>query len=653
MRQFNQWLAIGLAFVAGKTLAADDPGWAFQPVRRAEVREEGRNPIDLIVEQTRRNAGVSPSREADRITLIRRLSLDLRGLPPTPAEIDSFLGDLRPDAYERLVDTYLASPEFGERQAVGWLDLARYADTDGFELDGRRPDAWRYRDWVVESFHTDMPYDRFIRLQIAADLVAPDAPRHKAALGFLRNGPTVANERNERTRIDEIDDIVTTTSSVFLGLTVGCARCHDHKADPIPTEDYYRLAAVFAPARPASVALATDADVAAYREASRAIEESLDTLRVERLAIERPARDRAIALSPLELAGVAECQARIDWFEAHRPQAPPEARGVVESSGRSLPVHVLIRGDLDRKGEIARAGPPRAVAGRVIDFEGSPRKALADWIADPANPLTARVEVNRIWQSHFGTALVRTPSDFGAAGDPPVMPELLDWLAAEFVARGWSRKAIHRQIVTSNIYRQASRVREDMRRIDPAERYVWHYPLRRLDAEAIRDAIFSCAGTLNPRRGGPGVFPPIDPSLVRTGNLPRWPLDATDGPHVWRRSLYLFRMRSLPLPFLETFDLPDLARSCPERTTTTVPTQGLALLNSPFIVAQSHHFAARVVREAGPDPSARITLAFRIATGRPPTGPQLRASLDYLGGPGDLAGLCQVLWNSNAFLHVD
>ncbi len=696
--------------------ADDDPAvragrdwWAFRPVVRPRVPEGGRagpeTPIDAFVRAGQEAAGVSASAEADRETLIRRLSFDLRGLPPSPAEVDAFLGDGRPDAYERLVDAYLASAAFGQRWATPWLDLARHADSAGFEDDARRPDAWRYRDWVVDALNADMPYDRFVGLQLAADEIAPDEPRQKAALGFLRAGPTVGNERTERVRMDELDDVVRTTSAAFLGLTVGCARCHDHKADPIPTEDYYRLAAVFAPARPADLPLATDAEVARHREATRPVDEAIDAARVERIEVERPARDRLVAarraslpgplkaaydagnlrslskadreeiarrmevsdadlaggLTDRERAAVAACRDRIARLEASRPAPTAEAMGVVESPGRVRPVRVLIRGEVGREGDAVAPGPPRAVAGRVIDFADGPpgapttgrRAALARWIVGPAGPLAARVEVNRIWQGHFGAGLVRTPSDLGATGEPPALPGLLDWLASELVRSGWSRKAIHRQIVLSAAYRRSSRVDDPGRRADPEGIHLGRFPLRRLDAESIRDAILACAGTLDERAGGPGVFPPIDPGAVRGGNVPRWPLDAVDGPGVWRRSLYVFRMRSVPLPLLEAFDRPDAAQSCPSRSTTTVPTQALALLNSPFVVDQSRRFADRVAREAGPDPSARVVLAFRLATGRRPSEAQRRAIREYLGGPGDLAGACQALFNSNAFLYLD
>jgi hypothetical protein len=708
--------------------------WAFRPIRRPAVpavrdRAWVRNPIDAFVRAAQEEAGLTPAAEADRFTLIRRLTLDLTGLPPSPSEVDAFVNDARPDAYERLVDRLLASPAYGERWARFWLDLARYADSAGFEEDTQRPNAWRYRDWVVDALNADLPYDQFVRLQLAAEEIAPEEPEHRPALGFLRNGPSVGNQRNEQIRMDELDDIVATTSSAFLGLTLACARCHDHKFDPIPTEDYYRLVAVFAPGRFADVPVATTEQVERDRATNQAIDARKAPLQREILAIERQVRQRLDAqklarlpaawrraletgdlrgltkdeqdelaqrikirpeeidqeLTTLERSVRAEWRARVAVLEAARPAPLPVTPGVVESGSRAPSVHVLIRGDVTRKGAIVKPGPPRAVAGRLVDFpEPEPgatstrrRAALAAWIGSAKNPLTARVQVNRLWQGHFGAGLVPTASDFGVMGEAPALPELLDWLADEFIAAGWSQKAIHRRIVTSSTYRQSSRLRPEATASDPDNTLLWRFPLRRLEAEAIRDMVLWCAGSLNRRAGGPGVFPPIDPAIVRTGNIPRWPLDAKEGPDVWRRSLYLFQLRSVPIPLLEVFDLPESTQSCPQRSRTTLPTQSLSLLNNPFLIDQARRFALRVARDAGPDAASRWSLAHRLATGRPPDPEHSRTVFDFLarqtawhadhprndGGSGrpedlppDLAALadvCHVLFNSNAFLYLD
>jgi hypothetical protein len=702
--------------------------WAFQPVKQPEVPQVAgqtiTNPIDAFVRAEQAELGLSPSPEADRYALIRRVTLDLTGLPPSPEEVDAFVKDERAGAYERVVERLLASPAYGERWARFWLDLARYADSDGFEHDNRRPNAWRYRDWVTNALNDDLPYDRFVRLQLAADELASDEPKHLAALGFLRNGPTVGNQKSEKLRMDELDDVVSTTSSVFLGLTVGCARCHDHKFDPIPTEDYYRLVAVFAPSRFTEIPLATRAERTRFQQATQKVDEQVDQLRSQVLAIERGARERlgarkraalpeawrraleandlksltkddeaALAkrieinleeldqeLSALERSVRDEWQARITVAEATRPVDLPRAPGVTEPGARAEPVHVLVRGDIGQKGAEVQPGPLRAVAGRLDDFpEPSPRASstfrrafLANWIAAADNPLTARVQVNRIWQGHFGVGLVPTASDFGAMGEEPVLPALLDWLAAEFIAQGWSQKALHRLIVNSATYRQSCRQRPDMAALDPDNTLWWRFPMRRLDAEQIRDSILACAGSLNPKRGGPGVFPPIDASTVRTGNVPRWPLDAQDGPDVWRRSLYIFQMRTVPVPLLEVFDLPASVQSCPRRASTTIPTQSLSLLNNPFVIDQAHLLAARVARETGSGMGARVDRAYRLAFGRPPSEAERLATQEFLARqtawhgehpPSEAAAfdprlealgdVCQVLVNSNAFLYVE
>ncbi len=654
-----------LAFWLSLIVAAQASGethWALRPLARPAV--PGGNdvhPIDAFVRMRLSRAGLAPSSPADRITQIRRLSFSLRGLPPSIAEIDAFVADQSPLAYEKLVDRFLASPDFGERFATPWLDLVHHADSDGFELDGKRKTAWRYRDWVIDALNSDMPFDRFVRLQLAADELGEE-PSQRAALGFLRAGPSVANERTEAVRMDELDDIVRTTTETFLALTVGCARCHDHKTDAIPTEDYYRLVAVFAPSRPGDVSLVSVAEIEWNRQQTAAIEAQLDFVHNERLALERISRELDSSASELALLHAArdEYRARSDQLATQMPALPPEGRGVVES-GKIPDVYVLERGDVNRKRQRVAAGPPGIVSGKTITFTDPPaiakwsgyRRALAEWLTNDARHLLARVQVNRIWQAHFGTGIVPTASDFGATGESPANADLLEWLASEFIARGWSQKAIHRLIVTSEAYRQTSQIRVNEFRLDPSNRLLWRYPARRLEAEMIRDAILSNSDTLNGSRGGEPVFPPIDTSLIRTGNLPRWPLNARDGPDVWRRSIYVFRMRSIPFPFFQAFDAPDRALPCPARTPTITPNQSLALWNDPAILAQSRKFSERIRAEVLSDRDAQITLAFRIATGRAPTETQRLAARRYLESGADLDGLCGIIWNSNAFLFLD
>lgn len=701
-----------------RSIEAGRTWWAVQPLNQPAIpllADQGdqdwvQNPIDSLLRVEQVAMEIPRGAAADKATLIRRATLDLTGLPPSPAEVEAFVADDHPHAYDRVLDRLLGSPAYGERWARFWLDLARYADSGGFEFDYRRPQSYRYRDWVVQALNLDLPFDEFVQLQLAADELAPEQPEHKAALGFLRNGPSVGNEMSEKIRMDELDDVVSTTGSVFLGLTLGCARCHDHKFDPIPLEDYYRMVAVFAPSRFEEVELAHPTTVRQHRAVTRAFEEQADSMREGATAIQRTARNRLEAqrraalpaawrkaldtgdiqplskdeqsqlnerlkiteeqveeqLHPFERVMKEEFLARAACFEAAKPAPLPRALGVIESGPRARPVYQLLRGDVNQKGPEVRPGPPRAVTRAKVDFpdasEGAAstmrRSSLARWITRDAHPLTARVIVNRLWQGHFGQGLVPTASDFGAMGEEPIVPELLDWLAFEFVRQGWRPKTLHRLILTSATYRLSSRQRAQAQAIDPDNALWWRYPVRRLDGEVIRDGILACSGTLNQRMGGPGVFPPIDPSVVKTGNVPRWPLDAQDGFDVWRRSLYLFQMRSVPIPLLDVFDLPESTQSCPRRASTTIPTQSLSLLNNPWVIEQSRHFAARVVTEAGPGaaPAHLIERAYQIATGKRPTPEILSRVVNYLGTrPSDsaLAEFCHVLLNSNAFLYLD
>ncbi|MEZ5962936.1 MAG: PSD1 and planctomycete cytochrome C domain-containing protein [Planctomycetota bacterium] len=560
-------------------------------------------------------AGVQPNPSADKPTLLRRLCFTLLGLPPTRAQLDEFLADDRPDAYERAVDTLLASPHFGERQARHWLDVARYADSGGYEFDHERPHAYPYRDFVIEAMNDDMPFDEFVRLQVAADELRPDEPRTWRATGFLCAGPTVGNQENEHTRYDEYDDVVSTIGSAFLSLTVGCARCHDHKYDPIPTRDYYRL-------------------VAAFTTTERAD-------RPLRTAPETPAHDDDLALVMTD-------------------------RGATPS-----PSYLLRRGNPDDKVEPLAPGflqvlTPIAEQARYAaptprsDTTGR-RAALARWLTDVehgAGRLLARVIVNRIWQQHMGRGLVATPNDFGMQGERPTDPALLDWLARDFIAGGFRLKRLHRSIVTSAFYRQTSSVRQGST-IDDG---LWarRFPVR-LDAESLRDAILATTGSLNPKLYGPSVKPWMHPDAIATGSTNKWPLGVHDGPRTWRRSLYVFMRRSVRFPLLEVFDAPDATTSCGRRTPTTTPLQALALMNDAFVRDQAEILATRVRTAAGEDDGEQVARAFEMALRRAPSADENERACRFLlaqrarHAHPDLAlvDLCQILFNLNEFLYVD
>ncbi len=563
-----------------ETFGRDELGhWAYQPIHRPEppsVKGSAwvRNPIDRFILAGLEEMGWQPAPEADRPSLIRRITYDLTGLPPTPAEVDAFVNDGRPDAYERLVDRLLDSPHHGERWGQHWLDLAHYADSNGFELDAERPDAWRYRDWVVRALNADMPYDRFLAMQLAGDELAPG--RHEAliATGFCRCGPREVVGGNvipEVKRQSELSEITGTVGSVFLGLTIGCARCHDHKYDAIPTTDYYRLQAFFAASSLEDVPIASEAERKAFAAAEKEVQKKTAPLRKEQAELEAPYREaikkRKLAMLSAEervvmktppakrtaaqkrLAKGLETSLRVTWEDVaaavaadpavHRrreelkraieeiertlPRPPAHAMALVDHKSKAgVETFVLRRGDYKNRGPrvtprppgvilASRKGPSFTDASIVPAGEKTGRRsALARWLASPDNPLTARVIVNRLWQHHFGRGIVATPSDFGVRGEPPSHPELLDWLASELIAGGWRLRPIHRLMVTSWAYRQSSRANRERSSDDPENSLLSRMNRRRLDAEGVRDAMLLVSGELNPKVGGPGVLAPIE-----------------------------------------------------------------------------------------------------------------------------------------------
>jgi len=704
--------AEGPAVEARPIKPEDRAHWAFIPPRKADtppVREAGwaRNAIDAFVLARLEAEGIPHAPEADRPTLLRRLSFDLIGLPPTPEESEAFLADRSPDAYEAQVDRLLASPHHGERQAQHWLDLARYADTDGFEFDEVRPDAWRYRDWVVKALNRDLPYDRFLALQLAGDELEPDDPESTVATGFNRCYPDMVdlNDQGLR-RQNALDDITETTGLAVLGLTIGCARCHDHKFDPVSQVDFYGLQAFFTPARfrddypilRPEERSSYERKLAAWRDDVARIQARI--LRLEaparaRLAPEPPpglddlvlralardeaerspeevgivfgalAQDKRVAASDLIPAAGPErseytgARAELDRRLRQRPSATAKARVIDESGPSAPPTFLRRRGDYLAKGPEVRPAFPAVLAGGPPEIRPSPRSsgrrsALAAWLARPDHPLTARVAVNRLWQGHFGRGLVASPSDFGLMGESPSHPELLDRIARELIDRGWSLKAIHRLIVTSAAYRQSSRPTPEAARLDPDGILLSRHPRRRLDGEAIRDALLAASGRLRPEMGGPCVFPELPAELTRLSSKGAiWPVSPRPEDRD-RRSLYVFTRRNLRYPFFEAFDRPDTNASCPRRAITTIAPQALSLLNGRLAAESARTFADRVAREAGPDPAARIDRAYRLALGRPPDQAEARLAKDVLRGQGpDLADFCLALININEFIYVD
>lgn len=667
--------------------------WAFQPLRQVEppqVRDSHwvSNPIDAFILARLESQNLKPSPQADKITLLRRATFDLLGLPPTPEEVEAFLSDESPHAFAKVIDRLLASPHYGERWGRHWLDLARYAESEGFKSDETRPNAWRYRDYVIESFNKDKPYDRFIREQIAGDELWPDDPEAFLATAFNRHYPDESNARNLMQRRQEIlNDVTDTVASVFMGLTYACARCHDHKFDPILHTDYYRLQAFFANASAADDTLLWPLPlVARHRQQLALWEEKTRELREEIEALEAPKRQEIIdefvvkypeeiqsaiakpaeQRTPFEwqmyykakayldpnshaylapshkvgnsLKGEAkqrwkDLQARLERFSYLQPGDLPVGTGMRDLSREAPRTHLLYGGAYDSPVEevdpafpaILGSAPPSIVPPPGLESTGR-RMALANWLADAANPLTVRVIVNRIWGYHFGQPLVGTPSNFGLSGNRPTHPELLDWLAGELVRLGWSMKALHRAIMLSQTYRQMSGYREDAARVNPENKLYWRFPRRRLEAEVIRDSALFVSGTLNTKRGGPSVFPELPPGMTTRGG---W--DLTDDPQERnRRSIYVFVRRNTRYPMFETFDMPDTHESCPRREVTTSPLQALTLLNSNLALEWAQGFAGRVLRRAGGDPAAQVRAAFRLAYSRLPDNWELEATLDFL-----------------------
>jgi hypothetical protein len=673
--------------------------WAYQPVVRPELPEVKdaawvRNPIDRFIRAAQEEVGFQPSSEASKAALIRRVTFDLTGLPPSPAEVEAFLLDNRQDAYERLVDRLLASSHYGERWAQHWLDLAHYADSNGFELDAERPDAWRYRDWVVKALNDDMPYDCFITLQVAGDEVAPGDTSALIATGFGRCGPREVVSGNidpEVRRQSELTEVTGTVGSVFLGLTMACARCHDHKFDALPTTDYYRLQAFFAGAKMVDKPIASKEEQEAFDKAKKAIDAKVAPLKkrmgeieapyrkklkeekeasltqAEKALLATPEKDRtpaqkrmakglqnslrvtwedvaeAVARDPKDHAERERLKREIHAIEVTLPRPPAKVMALVDEAKDAPESFVLKRGDVKVKGKRVAPRPPGIVLvsqsketfGPIQPGEKTPRRraALAAWLTGPDNPLTARVIVNRLWMHHFGRGIVATPSDFGVRGEPPTNPELLDWLASELVAQGWRLKPMHRLMVTSAAYRQGSEPNAKQMAEDPEDTLLWRVPRRRLDAEGLRDAMLAVTGELNPKAGGPGVLIPLEKEVedlifTEAEVVDLWPETPDPAEHN-RRSLYLFRKRNVRYPLFDAFDAPDTQSACPRRQVSTHPLQALVTLNSEFSIGRARALAGRVLKEAKGD-GDRVDLAYRIALGRESTPGERRQALDFL-----------------------
>lgn len=639
--------------------------WSLRPVARPKPPQVKNpewvaTPIDAFILRRLEDEGLKPVPRADKRTLIRRATFDLHGLPPTPEEVEAFLKDDAPNAYEKLIDRLLASPRYGERWGRHWLDLAGYADTHGFELDYPRPHAWRYRDWVIKALNDDVPYDRFLREQIAGDVLSPDDPSAVIPTGFLAAGPwdysgyvtaLQGTAASRGTRLVDLDNMLTTVMTTTVGLTAGCARCHDHKFDPIPQKDYYRLLAVFAGVRRGD----RISRGRATPEQARRMEQIRLDVHKKRIGVAE-----IDALAPgARTAETAkkreELSAEIAALETEYAKFPQVELTYAVIPDDPPPTHVLHRGDTESPKERVAPGALSAVEGLKADLtaddapEGERRLALARWLTDPANPLTARVMVNRLWQHHFGRAIVGTPGDFGFNGERPSHPELLDWLATEFQKRKWSVKEMHRLIMLSSTYQQAVRHDAKAAAVDADNRLLWRTNRRRLAAEEVRDSVLAVSGKLDLKTGGPGV------QLFRY-QFRKSPVydyhDAPDGPELWRRSVYAFVVRSTPDPLLDVLDFPVPSSCTPARNSTTTAVQSLTLLNDPFVTRQADHFVARLAGAHKGDFGAQVKAAYRLAFGREPTKGELERAEAFVAKRG-LFQFCRVLFNANEFLYVD
>jgi hypothetical protein len=642
--------------------------WSFQPLTQPAVpvvKDTAwvRNPIDVFILARLEGKGWKPSPSAEPRALLRRVFLDLIGLPPTPAEQDAFLRHPTPEALDTVVEELLSRPAHGERWGRHWLDLVRYAETNGFERDATKPQVWRYRDYVLRSFNQDKPFDRFILEQLAGDELPDTDADALLATGYYRLGPWDDEPADPKEdRFDQLDDMVSTTAQVFLGLTLGCARCHNHKFEPLTAHDYYRMVAVFNTLqRPQNDRIELDLPVGtrAQLQAVAARDEQLRLLRLSILG--------------QGLAGLGNPRAGLGAFPTEqiarrlREAVPDLPRGYFlrEPGPEPPPTHILLRGSAARPGPQVAPGVPAVLVSTQPAFlppdqhTSRRRLTLARWIASADNPLTARVIVNRVWQFHFGEGLVRTPSDFGVMGSPPTHPELLDWLARRFVEDGWSLKKLHRLILSSNTYRMSKRSRPECAAEDPENLLLWRVPYRRLEVEAIRDSMLAVSGQLNPKMYGPSMYPQVPKEALEGSSDPDKIWKASDEHEAARRTVFAHVKRSMIVPLLEVLDVCDTTRTSAKRNVTSVAPQALTLLNGEFTNRQARHFAERLVREVGTDPEKQVERAYVLALGRQPTTNESEALQRFLlreaesNRDGALAQMCRVIFNLNEFVYAD
>lgn len=662
IQRIAEWIDAGAAAPSDES-PESELHWAFVPPNDPSLPEVKRadwcqSPIDYFILSRLEREGIQPSAPADRVTLIRRVSLDLTGLPPTPEEVEAFLNDDDSGAYERLVERLLSSPHYGERWARHWLDVARYADSNGYSIDAPRS-IWKYRDWVIDALNRDLPFDEFVIDQLAGDLRPNATLEQKIATGFHRN--TQVNQEGgidpEQFRVESVIDRVNTTGTAFLGLTIGCAQCHDHKFDPVSQREYYQLMAFFnntiedghgKGAPDGMLVIPNESESAEKLE--RELEESLEELdrylntkgselvKWEQSLSEEeqgklkpnlkkilkiPFSDRSIQQKRLAYAAYRsddpefkERDGKVTSLERRQPK--PVTTLVMVEREKPRETHLFIKGDFTRPGDRVTPGVPAILHPMAASDATQPNRLdLAKWLVDGRNPLTARVTVNRVWQQYFGRGIVETENDFGTQGSLPTHPELLDWLATEFVARDWSLKHMHRLIVMSATYQQSSRHRPELANVDPNNKLLARQNRLRLDSEIVRDVALSASGLLAPKIGGPSVFPPQPDGVMTLGQVRRsW--NPSAGADRYRRGMYTFFWRATPHPALTVFDAPDAFSACTRRIRSNTPLQALTLLNDRQFYEMAEGLAARVLHGEFATDTERLEYAFRLCVARDP-----------------------------------
>ena len=724
--EITKWVKAGAPYPENMLEPSDDEGhagpppvnektkswWSFQKVKRPAVPQKnagwGSNAIDQFVFAKLAEKGLKPNGKADKVALLRRAYYNLIGLPPTPEQVQAFLNDKSPRAFEKVIDELLASEHYGEKWGRHWLDLVRYGETNSYERDGRKPYVWRYRDYVIQAFNADMPYDRFVTEQLAGDEIDKPTGDSVIATGFYRLGIWQDEPVSQlESMYNDLDDILVTTTETFLGLTVGCARCHDHKIDPIPQKDYYRMLAFFRNIRrygvrgEESVRQASIMEVdkpedrsehrkqvrdhnnklSAHKRGLKDIEDKVrDKLEgveaedfqyeMNRLAIlkNHVAPKGKKLLKQGQMRHYESLIRRIQELEAKPPTGLAKALCVKEGGKQSPPTFILTRGNAHAPDEEVKPGFPSVLSPPEPQITAKEkttgrRLALAKWIVSKDNPLTARVVVNRIWQHHFGRGLVRSSSDYGFQGTPATHAKLLDWLAAEFVEGGWTFKRMHKLIMLSDAYQMSSdRSNKSAIAKDEANDYFWRFNSRRLIAEEVRDSILAINGRLNTKMFGPSIYPAVPQEVLHGLSRPGagWPVSRFEDQQ--RRSIYVHVKRSLPLPMLASFDVADPDKSCPVRFVTTQPTQALGMLNSRFINDQARALAESVKKTSGDDLKKQVEVALWRTKQRKPSDTDVARGLklinelreqDKASADDALKYFCLVSLNLNEFMYLD